>query len=178
MLKKEVKKIPNTRSGYIASVEVTENKKVYFLINKNKNDILAGVTVEKKENNFWFKFYLNKYILEKNLFSDKNLKYLKLFFRDFGKNWAKKDIILKCNYLFFDYIELHETNENNYIYITEYKNFKNCTSRETRNFFKNMFSEYGYREKRKSGAGYYGLYTSCKFGFSNYLFYEILEVLR
>ena len=176
MLVKEFKgalqpKFENVKSFYnkaeIEQINIKGGDKVYLL--RSYNSIVSAI-IETKENYKYF--YLNNLIKKELLTSQTTLRHIKEFYKQFYRNETKtkaelfKTAIIKN----FDFLEVHEMNNDITTNINEYKNYFLTTSPEATEFFKNFK---GYKERRKQDSNGRYLFTKSIYGYSNYYFYYI-----
>ena len=176
MLVKEFKevlqpKFENVKSFYnkaqIEQINIKGGDKVYILYSYNN---IVSAIIQTKEGYRYF--YLNNKIKKELLTSQTTLRHIKEFYRQFYRNETKtKAELLKTAIITnFDFLEVHEMNNDITTNITEHKNYFYTTSPETTRFFKSFK---GYRQTQKQDSNGKYLFTKSVYGYSNYYFYCI-----
>ena len=176
MLVKEFKgdlqpKFANVKSFYgkaqIEQIKINGGDKVYLLYSYNN---IVSAIIETKEHYKYF--YLNNLIKKELLTSQTTLRHIKEFYKQFYRNETrtKAELLETAIIKNFDFLEVHEMNNDITTNITEYRNYFLTTSPEATKFFKGFK---GYRERRKQDNNGKYLFTSSVYGCSNYYFYYI-----
>jgi hypothetical protein len=164
-------KYENVKSFYnkaqVEQINIKGGDKVILLYSYKS---IVGAIIETKDNYKYF--YLNNNIQKALLTSQTTLRHIKEFLKQFLelKEYKKADVIKLANFKNFDFLEVHETNDSTTTNIVEYNNYYNCTSPETRKFFKGFK---GYRQTQRQDSNGKYLYTKSIYGYSNYYFYYI-----
>lgn len=119
--------------------------------------------------------YKSHYINNKNKYFLKNSDFEKI--KEFYKQETEKDtkptkreLLKNFSFVDFDFLAVHETDQNTYSHINTYNNYYKCTSPETSQFFRGFE---GYRQRQKADSLGKYLFTRSKYGFSNYYYFYI-----